>query len=139
MEINNKQYFGSYNLDGLIHELSDDYLNDNGDILRCFAHFKVKFTEGNRKTRYNHIKFRLKRGIGNAAHLSPDLVWRYKIDQMSWSSWMQVDMGAIGDYTPYQEAYSLGIGVEIEFQMAVTDAVEFKIDNMILTGMTLEK
>ena len=45
MEMGNKQYFGSYNNDGLIHEWSLDNKDDNGTAIRVFRKFALKLTE----------------------------------------------------------------------------------------------
>jgi hypothetical protein len=137
MEINNKRYFGSYNLDGLIYELSEDYLDDNGEPTRYFIHFKVKFSQRDRQTRYNHVKFRLKRAVATATITSPVFEWRYRFDMGAWSNWRQEDLGAVGVHDPYIEAFNFGIGVEMEIEMSMTDATEFKISDFILTGEEL--
>ena len=95
MEINEKQYFGSFNLDGLIHEWSKDHLTDNGLPIREFRHFAIK-PGGGKKFRFNKLLFNLKRGVATTAVTNPRFMWRYKIDrETTWSAWDEFSMGSV--------------------------------------------
>ena len=133
MEINNKQYIGSYNNDGLIHEWSKDYLDDNGQPIRSYRSFQIKPTENSHNARFNRLRFRMKRGVATSAVTDPKLVWRYRLDQGPWSLEDEVSMGKIGDYDPYVTRHNLGIGREIGFEIYSTDAVKLLLTHMDLT------
>jgi len=136
MEINRKQYFGSFNLDGLVHEWSRDNLTDNGLPIREFREFSIK--PGEKNFRFNELTFLLKRGVANASVPSPVFMWRYKLDRLStWSNWDNLDMGSVGDRYPFIKRRSLGVGRIIEFQIAQTDAVDTFLMEMALTAKEL--
>jgi len=136
MEINEKQYFGSFNLDGLVYEWSKDHLTDDGLPIRELRHFSVK--PGEKRFRFNELTFLLKRGVASASVPDPSFMWRSKIDRsIDWSSWNHLDMGAVGDTNPFIKRRSLGIGRIIEFQIAQTDAVDTFLMEMSLTAKEL--
>lgn len=138
MELNNKQYIGSYNEDGLIYEWSKDNKTDNGDPIRNYRRFAVKPSENGHRNRFNRLQFRLKRGVADATTPNPVFTWRYRFDRGDWGNENPVDMGVVGDYNPYVTRSNLGIGREIEFETSCTDAVEHLMTEMNLTVRELE-
>ena len=133
MEINNKQYVGSYNLDGLIHEWSKDYGDDNGQPIRVYRKLAVKPSENGKNVRFNRLGFRFKRGVATSSVTTPKLLWRYRIDRGIWSGYDEIDMGSVGDYDPYVERDGLGVGREIELEIVETDSVDFLLTNLDMT------
>ncbi len=134
MEINNKQFIGSFNLDGLIYEWGKDNLDDAGQPIRVFREFSVKPSDKGHKNRFNRLRFRLKRGVATAGVANPLFSWRYRFDRNPvWQPWDDVDMGVVGDNDPYIDRRNLGIGRELSFQVSESDAVDFLLQNMDLT------
>ena len=140
MELNNKQYLGSYNLDGLIHKWSYDHKDDDGRGIRVYRRFTIKPSPDGRDNKFNRIGFRLKRGVATSSVISPKLTWRYKIDRsVEWSDFFTIDMGAIGDTNPYVEYTGLGRGKEIEIEIMETDSVDLLLTdiNMTVRGLKI--
>lgn len=137
MEINNKQYFGSFNLDGLIHEWSKDYQDDNGTPIRVYRKLAVKPSESGRNAKFTRLGFRLKRGVATSGETAPKMFWRYRLDRGPWKAGEDIDMGVLGDTDPYVERHGLGVGREIEIETVETDAVDFLHTHMDLTAVEL--
>ena len=134
METGNKQYIGSYNNDGLIHEWSKNSKDDNGSPIRVFRKFKVRLTEGTNSARVNNLGFRLKRGVATSSVPFPKFSCRYRFDEGGWVSFEDIDMGGASDHDPYtQNMGPLGEGKEIEFEVSETDAVDYILTEMNLT------
>src|SRR3990172_7904282 len=137
MEMSNKQYFGSYNSEGLIYEWSENYMDDAGQPIRLYENFVVIASGDEAKSsRYNRARFRLKRGVATSSIIDPTFMFRYRLDRGDWSQEDQL-MGKVGDYYPYIDKHNLGVGIEAEFEIAFTDATEFLLTDMALTTRTL--
>lgn len=140
MEINNKQYIGSYNLDGLIHEWSYTHKNDDGQDIRVYRRFTVRPSPDGRVARFNRIGIRLKRGVATSSVTLPKFVWRYRLDRsVKWSDYFTIDMGAVGDNDPYIIKTGLGNGREIELEFMETDSVDLLLTNVDLTTRVLRR
>ena len=140
MELGGKAYFGSSHMDGLVHEWSDDYLDDNGNPIRVFRDFRVKGSDSGRACKWRIDKWRFKRGVATASVTSPALAYRYNINEQGWSHVSTIGLGQIGDNDPWVWDKSvLGIGEEIRFQVWETDAVEFLLTDMELDVQELER
>lgn len=137
MEINNKQYFGSFNLDGLIHEWSKDYQDDNGTPIRVYRRLAVRPSENGRNSSFNRLGFRFKRGVATSSETSPEFLWRYRFDRGNWKAGQDIDMGVLGDTDPYVTRDGLGRGREIEIEITETDAVDFLLTHMDLNVLEL--
>ena len=135
MELGNKQYFGSFGYEGLVHEISTDYLDDGGNPINVHRRFSVKFFESGHRGRCNRIGFRFKRGVATSSETAPVFMWRHRLDKGLWSVWDSIDLGAEGVTNPYVERFNdkLGIGRELDIEIMETDAVEFVLTNVDLT------
>ena len=133
MEINNKRYIGSYNLDGKIHEWSKDYLDDDGQDIRVYRKFAVKPSTNGHKSRFNKVGFRMKRGVATATVTAPVMLWRHRVDKKPWSNEREIDMGILGDYDPYIQKRINEVGREIEFEVYSVAAVQRLLTHMDLT------
>jgi hypothetical protein len=137
MELNNKQYIGSYNNDGFIYEWSKDYLDDNGNPIRVIKDLTIKPSVNGRNSTFERLGFRFKRGVATSSVLSPKLLWRYRFDRGTWKNYDEIDMGKVGDQDPYVERSGLGAGRELELEIIETDAVDFLLTNLDLTVLEL--
>ncbi len=126
MELNNKQYIGSYNLDGLVHEWSKEYKDDDGTVIRVFRDFRVKPFATENRARFNELKFRVKKGVATSSVTTPVFSYRYTLDNSPyWADWKDVSMGTINDHNPYIIENGLGVGREIRVQVAESDSIDF--------------
>lgn len=138
MELKNRAYYGDYDPTGKVFEWSRDYKDDDGKPIRVFRQFAIKPSQRGNKVRFNRLKFRVKRGVGNHGE-TPVICYRYKIDKQDWSVERTVDLGAKGDYdTVIRAQGTLGTGREIEFQITVTDSVDYTLTDMLLNVRELE-
>lgn len=133
MEVDGVQYFGSFNNDGKVYKISENYKDDNGTAMRVFKHFSVRPSPRGNNNKFNKVGFRCKRGVGTVTGTIPVFSWRARIDKGDWSPWDEVSLGTEGDNTPYIERTGLGVGEEIEFQIMESDAVTFSQTDMDLT------
>jgi hypothetical protein len=139
MELNRKQYFGSRNCDGKIHEWSDDYLDDNGQPIRVFRRFKFPLTASGRSAKVNKMKLRRKAPVATSAVASPIADFRWRFDNGDWSNSEHMSLGETGSFEPTVDIHRLGIGAEMEFEIAEMDAVDFLVTDMILIVQELSK
>lgn len=129
MELNGKQYFGSRNCDGLIHEWSGDSLDDNGRPIRVYRRFKTLVSERRLRTRIDRLILRREGAVATSSVASPVVSLRYRWDKGHWSNWEQRTLGEVGKHDPYVEFYHMGMGREFELEIAETDAVRFLLTN----------
>lgn len=81
----------------IVCELSRDYANDNGDIIRL-ARVTGHIDNGTSQTKQcNEMRFRAKRGAG-LSNATPKLMLRYKLDNRTWSNIKEFSLGNIGEY-----------------------------------------
>jgi len=139
MELDNIQYFGSYNCDGLIYKVSEDAEDDAGEPIRVFRSFSIRPSLKGRRARFNRIGFHFKRGVATSSVTAPVFSWRRRFDKADWGAWDEIDLGAEGVYDPYIERFAdqLGIGRECDFEIMETDAVDFQLTHMDMTAEEL--
>jgi hypothetical protein len=138
MELKNRAYIGDYDPTGKVFEWSREFKDDDGKEIRVFRKFAIKPSPRNNRVRFNRLRFRVKRGVGEYGD-SPVLCYRYRIDKGKWSVERTVDLAAKGDYDPVIRAQgTLGIGREIEFELTVTDSVDYTLTDMLLNVRELE-
>ena len=134
MELKGEQYFGDTEPTGKIYRWSRDYLNDNGNPIRVYRNMKLIPSSRGNKIRYNRMGFRIKRGVSNSNDSTPEMFWRYKLDEGNWSNYSYLDIGATaGDYDPWLFETNLGVGREIDIEVVHTDAVDDVLTHMNLT------
>lgn len=134
MEINNRQYFGDYNLTGLIYEWSKDYKDDNGLPIRVFRDLSVRLSGDGTSSRVNRIRLRLKRGVAVTGETTPEMLIRWRFDHEDWGNYESLDLGVLGDADPYIDIHSpVGIGSEMNIQLVETDAVDYLLTDVWLT------
>lgn len=134
MELNRKQYIGSNDNDGLVHEWSYDYKDDNGQPLRVFRRLKVRLSQRGYRVRIEKLQLRREGGVATATVTAPVVSVRWRFDEGAWSNERQLTLGATGKYDPYVEVTGgLGMGREFELEIEATDAVEFVMTNATIT------
>lgn len=132
MELNGSQYFGTYNCDGLIYEMSKDSLDDAGQPIRALRHFKFMVANGER-ARVNLARFRFNRQVYTSAVTAPKMNVEWRFDNEPWENVDELTLGSAGEKEPYRALRQLGIGRELEMKLTEMDAVEFLATNLILT------
>jgi hypothetical protein len=138
MELKNRAYIGAYDPVGKVYEWSREFKDDDGEPIRVFRKFNLKPSPRDNRVRFNRLRFRVKRGVGDHG-ATPVICYRYRLDKGGWSVERTVDLGAKGDYDPVITAqHSLGIGREIEFEVTVTDSVDYTLTGMSLNIRELE-
>jgi hypothetical protein len=133
MELNNKQYFGSYNNDGLIHEWSEQYKTDAGKPIRCARNFALRLSGNGNQAKVNRARFELKRGVATPSITTPYMNFRYRFDGGTWSGDNLISLGKVGDYNNYQDLFALGIGRRMEIELTHTDNTDFNLLGLYLT------
>lgn len=138
MELKNRAYYGDYDPTGKVFEWSREFKDDDGKQIRVFRKFAIKPSPRNNNVRFNRLTFRVKRGVGDYGE-SPVICYRYRIDKQAWSVEMTVDLDEVGYYdTVITAQHNLGIGREIEFEVTVTDSVDYTLTDMLLNIRELE-
>lgn len=133
MELNGKQYFGDINCTGLIHEISDDYLDDNGEEIRSIQRFAVQLSERGNRVRVNRMRLRRKGGTGTLAETSPQILIEYRWDKTPFRPLPNIAQGSMGTNNPYIDIYSLGIGRELELEITEMQDVKYLLTSMLIT------
>lgn len=129
MELNNKQYFGSFNLDGLVHEWSIDNETDDGNTIRVYRKMRIKPSNNGRQVRFNRLGFRFKRGFSTDGNF----MYRTKIDEGFWSREKLITMGDLQDRDPYVPKLNIGIGREIQIETVQTGSNDSPLTHIDLT------
>jgi hypothetical protein len=75
--------------------------------------------------------------IGKDLTYNAQFMARYRIDRGDWTPWLNYNLGDKGDRDPYLTIHNLGIGREIEFEVAETDAVEHIFTDMNIIAKVL--
>jgi hypothetical protein len=132
MEKDNKQYFGSYEEDGLIYEWSQDETQDAGETIRAYARFAVRLSASGNRARINRLRFRFKSAVG-AYDADEVFCYRIRLDRKQWSSERTVELGNAGDIDHYHDERNLGIAKEMEIEIIDTTDTEFLLTDMQLT------
>lgn len=132
MELNRKQYFGSRKYDGLVHEWSEDYKDDDGQAIRIFRSFKVKLSRGDNRVRMDSLLLRREGSMATSSVIAPVMQIRYRWDSGTWSNWRQETIGSVGKHDPYAVRLSnLGMGRDFEVEIQHSDATDFVMTNAI--------
>jgi hypothetical protein len=138
-EIEGKQYYGSRKLDGLIHEWSTDFEDDNGEPIRVLRTVSLPLTQSGNSARVNRARFRRKGGVANDSETAPVFMVRTRLDKGSWRHYDDLTMGTEGQHNPYVDLYSIGIGRELEIEITETDATDYLMTDVILTVQELRQ
>jgi hypothetical protein len=133
MELDNKQYFGDINCTGLIHEIKDSALDDNGAEIRSLRQFAVQPSESGNRVRVNELRFRRKGGVGTLAETSPQILLEYRWDKRPFRAYPNLAQGAMGVNDPYISARNLGIGRELEIRITEMQDTDYIIQDAVIT------
>jgi hypothetical protein len=136
-EIGGKQYFGSRALDGLIHEWSTEFEDDNGRPIRVLRRVSIPLTQSGNSGRVNRARFRRKGGVANSSEAAPVFMVRTRLDDGNWRHYDDLTMGTEGQFNPYVDLSSIGIGKELEIEITETDATDYLMTDVILTVQEL--
>lgn len=139
IEMNNKQYFGSYDYDGKIYEWSHDYKDDDGKPIRVYRKLRIIPSEKGNKVRFNRMGLRFKPGVATSGVTNPIMFYRYRFDGKLWYGYFQPSLGVVGTTNPWKHKAPLGVGREMEIEIIETDAVDFILTHMNLTVRELGK
>jgi hypothetical protein len=143
MELGGEQYIGDYNPTGKIYHWSKDYKDDNGNPIRVYRKFSLLLSNNGHNSRVNHLRFRVKRGVGDGSVTDPKLMFRYRFDKQSWSNYESFDLDTspktVDGYDMWLDSYVLGIGREMEVEVVETDAVDYVLTHIFMTAKELGK
>ena len=82
----------------------------------------------NQRVIYKEIVIDVKAGVGNVNDTDPIIQLRYSDDGTNtWSSWIDRDLGATGEYTTRVKFNNLGMSRNRIFEFRCTDKVEFQV------------
>jgi hypothetical protein len=132
MELDRKQYFGSRKCDGLIHEWSKDYKDDNGSPIRAYRRFKVALSPNGHNVRINSLLLRREGAVATAAITAPTFTVRWRFDKRPWTNWRSITLGAVGKHDPYVKLHRLGLGRDFEVDIVAADNTDFVFTNAIV-------
>jgi hypothetical protein len=130
---NRRQYFGSSNCDGLVHELHEDFKDDNGQPIRAYRRFKIKPSPRGRKVIVDMMQIRRQGGVATPTVTSPTVGVRFRWDNGLWSNTRSLTLGTVGKYSPYVETRRLERGRELEVEISEMDAVDFVMTDVSIT------
>jgi hypothetical protein len=136
MEHNRKQYFGSSNCDGKIHEWSKDNKDDNGQPIRVYRRLKAVLSPRNHRVRVDIMRLRRKGAVATSSVTAPVFTVRWRFDKGRWST-KQLTMGAVGQHDPYVDLRRLGMGRELELEISEADATDFILTDIFVTYQEL--
>jgi hypothetical protein len=137
MEFNRKQYFGSRNCDGLVHEWSEDHKDDNGQPIRSYRRFKVRLSQRDHTVRVDRLLLRREGAVATGTVASPVVAVRTRFDSGSWSRYHQLSLGAVGEHSAFKELRRRGVGRDFEVEIVATDNVDFVMTNAVVTFQEL--
>lgn len=139
MEMQDRQFIGSYDPTGIISEWDDDIYSDNGTPIRVYR--KLRFLLDPKKShaaRWNRLRFRMQRGQG-AIGTDPTLQVRWALDGADFTAFQSLSMGEAtvsvgesGSYNPYLDLYNLGVGKE-----ALVEIVQYASTPHVLTHLQI--
>jgi hypothetical protein len=130
MELNNEQFFGSANYDGLIHKWSSDSLDDNGQPIRVFRHWAVRLSQSDNRVRVDKLRFRRKGATATSSETTPLMTIRTRFDKGAWVTHENLSLGIHGDTDPYIDLNRIGVGRELEIEISEMDAVKFLLTDV---------
>jgi hypothetical protein len=134
MELNRKQYFGSRNCDGLVHEWSESYRDDNGTPIRVYQRFKAALSPRGYPVRIDNLLLRREGSMATATVTAPVVDVRWRFNKGTWSHSKHVSLGAVGKHDPYAaKLWQLGLGRDFEMEIVATDATDFVMTNATIT------
>jgi len=132
-----EQYIGDHKKTGKIYHWDKDHLTDDGDEIRVYRHFQFPTSPDGTQTRVNRMRLRVQRGQGRDGTEDPIIFVRWNFDQGEWSTYEHLSLGKRGEYDPYQDIYSLGVGSEMGLEIVETDPVEYFVADCFMTGEPL--
>lgn len=137
MEMQDKQFVGSYDPNGLVSEWDDDIYADNGTPIRIYR--KLRFLLDPKKghaARWNRLRFRMQRGQG-AIGTDPTIQARWALDGAQLTNYQSLSLGETtltigesGNYNPYLDVYNLGVGKE-----ALVEIIQYASVPHVLTSL----
>lgn len=136
-----EMYIGDHRPSGQVLSWSDLWPTDLGQEIRVQRTFLVPLSADGTTARVNRLRLRVLRGqgvpspapFGYGGPNEAKALLRWKFDQGDWSPYQEVDLGAVGESTPYVEFHRLGIGREVTFDLVETDAVKWLLTHAFLT------
>ena len=109
-------------------ELSEDYADDNGDMIRL-ARTTGHIDNGTSQIKQcNEMRFRAKRGEG-LSDRTPKLMLRYKLDNRTWSNIKEFSLGDIGEYDIVLRDLRRHQYRVKQYEFSATDAVNVVFSN----------
>lgn len=133
--LGDKCLIGSYEPNGEIYYWGHEYLDDNGQEIRCTKKYQLVVFETGNKARLNALKFRMLRGTANDSESAPKIIFRFRPGKGKWSRRHTFDLGQAYDQKPTIQFFPSGprVAEEFEFEIVETDAVEFILTHMFAT------
>ncbi len=139
MEMQDKAFIGDYDPTGKVYEWDDDIYTDNGSPIRVYRKLRLLLDpKKNHKARWNTLLCRMERGQG-AIGSDPTLQVRWALDGADFTPNQSVSLGEAsvsvgesGNYNPYVEIKSLGVGRE-----ALLELVQYAGVRHLLTHLTV--
>lgn len=137
MEMQDKQFVGSYDPTGIVSEWDDDIYADNGSPIRVYR--KLRFLLDPKKghaARWNRLRLRMQRGQGTIGS-NPTVQVRWALDGAAFTDFQSLSMGEStvtvgesGNYDPYIDIYNLGVGRE-----ALVETIQYASVPHVLTHL----
>lgn len=125
----NKHFIGDYRT-GEIHELTFDAKKDGDDIIRR-VRSSGEINHGTENLKRNiSYRFTVKRGVATAQTPNPVFEIRFRDDGKPWSQPEQVSLGATGDTKSSVRVFNTGLYENREFEVIMTDPVEFNLSRV---------
>lgn len=146
MEMEDRQFIGTYNPTGQISEWDDDLYLDGDSPVRVYR--KLRFLLDPKKShtaRWNRLRLRIQRGKG-AVGTGPTLQIRWALDGADLTPYQSlslgeatVSMGESGNYDPYIDLYNLGVGKEALVEVVQYANVPHVLTHMQVTAKPMER
>lgn len=118
--------------DGVVYELSKDFLDNAGLPLRPLwrsGHIEI----GPLLMRIDDFRIRVKRGVGtNADTIAPQLSMRINRDGEGFGRLQRVDLGRPANRPMVKRLGPMGIMDTVQFEIMMTDSVQFELSGLAM-------
>lgn len=118
----NKHFVGSRKSDCLLHYMSPDYLDDNGNPIRMVQRTGHLNYGSNNEKHSNHFSIRAKRGSTTGTG-TPRMTLRHLTNGNKWSNEIPLLLGKKGEYHNIIRKQNLGTYRTRQYEFVVTDNV----------------
>jgi len=133
----NRHLYGSHSTGALYEARSDAYTFDGSPLRREAILPPVYSPENGNRVIHKSLQIDLRTGVGSdegsIPQNNPHLMVSWSNDSgESWSAERLVPIGRVGEHRARAKLYQLGMARDRRYKIALTDAVRFEVDNILI-------